>query len=144
MSSNLETLTKQLSDTVGNYVSNADASEQRNQILELAKAIRAEIESPTEKVQEYLTLIIEMPAVRFFMEWDVFSEIPDSPEGISYAELAAKVDAEELLLKRLAGILVAKGILKQIGKDYVGHTKFSPIFMDKKGIAWWFQFLSVP
>ncbi|EKG17481.1 O-methyltransferase family 2 [Macrophomina phaseolina MS6] len=139
MSSNLEVLTKQLSDVVREYVSNGAPGE-RKQVLELADAIRAEVQSPDEKIREYLSFIMEMPTVRLLMEWDVFSKIPDRPEGISYTELAAQLDAEPRLLKRLVGLLVARGILKQIGKDHVAHTKFSPIFADKESLAQWFQF----
>ncbi|KAK3381140.1 O-methyltransferase [Podospora didyma] len=65
---------------------------------------------------------------RLFYDWGVFEAIP--PEGsISYADLAAKVDAEEVLLARLGNILVGAEVLGQVGKDAVAHTDSSRIFL---------------
>jgi hypothetical protein len=42
----------------------------------------------------------EMAAIRIFMKWKAFEFIPEEGDGISYAELAAKLDAEEALVSK--------------------------------------------
>ncbi|GME23733.1 O-methyltransferase family 2 [Neofusicoccum parvum] len=84
--------------------------------------------------------MMEMAALRLLMDWDVFDKIPREPESISYAALSAKVDTEERLLKRMAWMLVSRGLLRQVGEDRVAHTKLSPIFAERESYALWFKF----
>ncbi|KAK0702185.1 S-adenosyl-L-methionine-dependent methyltransferase [Lasiosphaeris hirsuta] len=69
----------------------------------------------------------EMGATYMFMEWKLFDRIPNSG-SISYKELAASVGAEEAVISRIGGMLVATGRLVQTSPGHVAHSASSRIF----------------
>lgn len=108
----------------------------------------------------------EMGALRVLMDWRALEHIPQDG-SISYADLAAKVDAEEPLLRkccislnaiargpcayanfsltgRFASMIVSTGVLRQIGEDHVAHTKLSPIYANNVPQGMFFQIMYVP
>lgn len=107
----------------------------RAKILEATRRIQLLTKDPGDEWTDMVYASTLMTAKRLFCDWGVFDAIPT--EGtISFAELAAKVDAEEMLLVRVAGILISTGYLKQIGTNQVAHTRFSLVFAnnDRRGL----------
>ncbi|KAJ6057615.1 O-methyltransferase [Penicillium canescens] len=103
-------------------------TQHRQRILAAAKAIVEEATLPQERWLDQSTNFSEIVAVRLFMYWGVFDLIP-LDGSISYEDLARKLDAEVLLVNRIAWVLVATGILDQIGEDRVTHTARSKIYL---------------
>ncbi|KAK7545449.1 O-methyltransferase-domain-containing protein [Phyllosticta citricarpa] len=112
----------------------------RNNLIRLAKQIINHVKEPRETAFEYAVSMAEMGALRVLMDWRALDCIPDDC-GISYAELAERVDAEEPLLRRMAWMLVATGMLQQVGADHVAHTKFSKIYRNKDPQGIFFQIM---
>ncbi|KAF2140454.1 uncharacterized protein K452DRAFT_359532 [Aplosporella prunicola CBS 121167] len=129
MPSDLESIVRDLSTAISGYddPSSQEGRLKRQNILRLAKQIKDEVEEPRERAYEYIIQMGEIPVVRVFQEWKAFDIIPE--EGsISYADLAAKLNAEEALIQRFGRLLVSTNVLKRAGKDQVAHTKFSKMF----------------
>ncbi|KAK8244357.1 O-methyltransferase [Phyllosticta capitalensis] len=120
-------------------LSNSDVHS-RNNLIRLAKQIINHVKEPRETAFEYAVSMAEMGALRVLMDWRAFDCIPED-RGISYAELAEKVDAEEPLLRRMAWMLVATEMLQQVGEDHVAHTKFSKIYRNKDPQGIFFQIM---
>ncbi|KAK0650018.1 S-adenosyl-L-methionine-dependent methyltransferase [Cercophora newfieldiana] len=70
----------------------------------------------------------EIGATYMFMEWRLFDKIPTG-SSISYKELAAFVGAEESVVSRIGGMLVASGRLVQTSTGHVTHSAHSKIFV---------------
>ncbi|KAK3382753.1 S-adenosyl-L-methionine-dependent methyltransferase [Lasiosphaeria ovina] len=102
----------------------------RFKVLEAARAIIGAVEAPTDLLMQWVPSVTQLTAVRLFNQWKVFDAIPtESGSSISYKELAEKVNADVILLVRLAWILVATGVLEQIGTDRIAHTRKSKIYI---------------
>lgn len=129
MSDSLKALSTDLQQAIDRYTdtSGPDGFAQRKKIIALAQEIINDVKDPHEKPFDYCVSMAEMGALRILMDWGALEHIP-SDGSISYQDLAAKVGAEEPLLRRFAWMLVSTGILKQIGEDRVAHTKFSPVY----------------
>lgn len=130
----LKPLVEELSATANRF-SNTSNPAERNHIISLANQIKTEVEEPFDRVNSYVQVMGEMGALRLFLDWDAFANIPSGPEGISYTELASKLGADERLVRRMAWMLAIKGILKPVSLDYVAHTKFSEHFARKDSWA---------
>ncbi|KAK7715906.1 hypothetical protein SLS57_006657 [Botryosphaeria dothidea] len=138
MAPNLKLLSKKLSDVVDGFGETPDS--QREEILKLTKDIRAEVENPVERIDDYVEILMEMGAIRLLMDWGAFERIPPpGSDGISYSDLAALVGADENLLRRMAWMLVSRGFLTQVSEDRVVHTKASAIFAEKESYAIYFK-----
>lgn len=138
MAPNLKLLSKKLSDAVDGFGETPDS--QREEILKLTKDIRAEVENPVERIDDYVEILMEMGAIRLLMDWGAFERIPPpGSDGISYSDLAALVGADENLLRRMAWMLVSRGFLTQVSEDRVVHTKASAIFAEKESYAIYFK-----
>ncbi|KAK3320256.1 O-methyltransferase-domain-containing protein [Cercophora scortea] len=66
-------------------------------------------------------------AWNIFMEWKAFDKIP-LDGSISFSDLAQAIDAQESLIARIAGLLIAVGKLKQAGPGFVQHSRISPLY----------------
>ncbi|OJD29220.1 o-methyltransferase [Diplodia corticola] len=143
MSESLKALSNHLSKEIGDYSdsSGPDGFAQRKRIIALAREIIDDVQDPREKpFDDYCVWMAEMGALRLLMDWRALEHIP-SDGCISYADLAAKVNAEEPLLRRFAWVLVSTGVLRQIGDDCVAHTKFSPIYANDVPQGKFFQIM---
>ncbi|KAH7062704.1 S-adenosyl-L-methionine-dependent methyltransferase [Macrophomina phaseolina] len=132
MSSNFKALVNELSKATESLPEDLNGTEpdQRKHILDLMYQIRSEIEQPHDRVYSYVECIVEMGALRLFMDWNGFAHIPQSPKSISYADLAEKLDAEERLVRRIGWVLALRGIRKEdwgawFRMTYDGHNRTS-------------------
>ncbi|KAK4579831.1 hypothetical protein LTR86_000032 [Recurvomyces mirabilis] len=82
----------------------------------------------------------QVAAIRCYMEWEVFDMLP-SHCSICYESIAKDLDADLAVITRLAGILVASGILQQIGTDSIAHTARSRIFAGRRPAGQLFQLI---
>ncbi|CAM1510019.1 Fc.00g003540.m01.CDS01 [Cosmosporella sp. VM-42] len=125
----LQAATDSLTAAVGEFTAGPDVDDkgQRQKIIEAAEKIISVAKDPSDQGMDAIGQLTLIAANRIFWEWGVFDEIP--PEGsISYSDLAGKVNADVSVLTRIAGVIVSKGILEQIGADQVSHTPRSRIF----------------
>lgn len=139
---NLSMLSSALVSAVSNYAEPSGSAGllARKKIINAAKAIIREVQEPAEMPFEYSVQMGEMAALRQLMDMRVFDNIPDTG-SISYKELAAKVGAEEPFVRRLAWMLVATGVLEQVGESSVAHTKFSRIYVGQNAQGQFFQIM---
>lgn len=103
----------------------------RQKIMDAAQKVLYAVKDPAD---EWIDMTIQISVIgvnRLFWKWGVFDLIPVDGD-ISYGDLASAVDAEVVLLTRLAGVLVSNGVLKQIGGDRVAHTPRSRIFTKRE------------
>ncbi|KAB2571908.1 O-methyltransferase hmp5 [Lasiodiplodia theobromae] len=142
MTDSLKALSNDLSQAIDSYTdsSGPEGFAQRKKIVALAKGIIDDVQGPLEKPFDYCVSMAEMGALRVLMDWRALEHIPQDG-SISYADLAAKVDAEEPLLRRFASMLVSTGVLRQIGEDRVAHTKLSPIYANNVPQGMFFQIM---
>ncbi|XP_044719877.1 o-methyltransferase domain-containing protein [Hirsutella rhossiliensis] len=131
MAAKLESLIQQLAETTESIRNNpASFHASTNQHARLADALqvlRAETRQPTDVVLDLLPHLAELTVLRLFIKWKVFENIPADGE-ISFRDLASKLGAETNLITRFASVLVASGVLKQVGYDRVAHSPMSPLF----------------
>ncbi|KAK2033213.1 O-methyltransferase [Colletotrichum zoysiae] len=114
---------------------------QRRRIIEAATKLITAVKDPADEWFDTTAQIAELGAKRLFAEWKVYDSIP--LEGsISYGELAAKVNAEEALIRRIGGVLTSINFLEQVGDGSVAHTKRSRVYANDHpiglifGMAW--------
>ncbi|KAK3688042.1 S-adenosyl-L-methionine-dependent methyltransferase [Podospora appendiculata] len=95
--------------------------------LELVGVVR----TPADTIMSWFANASVVSAVRVFQHWGVFDAIPGvEPEikgqpGVSYAELADRVGAEESVLLRTAWMLTSSGVLRHTAPNRVCHTPTS-------------------
>ncbi|KAK3329856.1 S-adenosyl-L-methionine-dependent methyltransferase [Apodospora peruviana] len=96
---------------------------ERGKVIKAARGVIDAIKQPADEFIEWLTVLGPMTALRLFLKWKVFENIPTADNtNISYQELADKVGGDVQLIIRLAWVLVSAGLLKQVGTDRVAHT----------------------
>ncbi|POS73478.1 O-methyltransferase [Diaporthe helianthi] len=104
-------------DDVGDVVNKA----QRQQIIEAAQKVLNVVKGPDDVWVDINMDIARIAACQLLYKWGAFEAIP--VEGsISYQDLADATEAEEALLRRIGGVLVSQGYLKQTGTDDIHHT----------------------
>ncbi|KAK3324340.1 S-adenosyl-L-methionine-dependent methyltransferase [Cercophora scortea] len=95
--------------------------------LELVGAVR----TPADTIMSWFANASAVSAVRVFLHWGVFDAIPAAGSetkgqpGVSYAELADRVGAEESVLLRTAWMLMSSGVLRHTAPNRVCHTPTS-------------------
>ncbi|KAE9987857.1 hypothetical protein EG328_001283 [Venturia inaequalis] len=139
------------------HVSHTDQLERL--LIELTEAVKVSVASPKSNVNEIARKIVTMTqdpettwinqcvtmseyaAIRVFMKWKAFEEIP-LDGSISYKDLAKRCRAEEAITTRFARMLVSTGILEQAGEDHVVHTEQSKVYRDfhPSGVMFQMQF----
>ncbi|KXJ87992.1 S-adenosyl-L-methionine-dependent methyltransferase [Microdochium bolleyi] len=122
LADSLEALASQLAAQAKSIRDGTDlAPATHHQTLVLVKAASQIVSQPRDDLSDMMMGFVQSAAIRLFIEWDVFSNIP--VEGaISYVDLARMVGADASIIKRLCWILVANGKLQQQGHDSVAHT----------------------
>ncbi|KAK1997564.1 O-methyltransferase [Colletotrichum falcatum] len=114
---------------------------QRRRIIEAATKLINAVKDPADEWFDTTAQVAELGAKRLFAEWRVYDRIP-LQGSISYAELAAAVDAEEALIRRIGGVLTSVNFLEQVGDGSVAHTKRSRVYANDHpiglifGMAW--------
>ncbi|KAK7550380.1 O-methyltransferase-domain-containing protein [Phyllosticta citricarpa] len=99
---------------------------QRKTVIDLAGQIISEAQQPLEWMFDYNFQAGEMGALRTLMEWKAFGIIPDD-RSISSSDLAAKLNSDEGLVRRLCWMLALCGLLRLVGDDAVARTKHSQV-----------------
>ncbi|KAI3392444.1 hypothetical protein diail_5688 [Diaporthe ilicicola] len=105
-------------------VSDAVDKAQRQQVIEAAHKVLNAVQRPDDVWVEMHMNIARMAACELFYRWGAFEAIPVQG-SISYRDLAVATKSEEALLRRIAGVLVSQGCLKQTGQDDIFHTQES-------------------
>jgi len=103
----LKAITNELSDAVDAFAatSNGVADGNRQNIADAAKKILSVVQQPETRWMEHLVELGEIGAVHIFQVWEAFALIPDDEGGISYAELAEKLDADVSMIGIVPGLL---------------------------------------
>ncbi|KAK1502280.1 O-methyltransferase, partial [Colletotrichum costaricense] len=100
----------------------------QSSILKLTRDIGNLVAQPQEQWLSHSIQSNETAAIELFNEWHVFQHIP-LEQPISYMELGEHVEVDVPLLRRIARMLVATGVLTEAGPDRVAHTARSAIFL---------------
>ncbi|KAK3936818.1 Demethylsterigmatocystin 6-O-methyltransferase [Diplogelasinospora grovesii] len=120
--------------TNGAGASGAEELKIRRVIAQTAKKIAFETAPAIDVVKSDWVVLADVAAWNIFLEWSAFDHIPlDSP--ISYADLAKAVDAQESLVARIAGLLVATGKLKQPSPYHVAHSRVSLLYRSDSSVS---------
>ncbi|KAH8894803.1 S-adenosyl-L-methionine-dependent methyltransferase, partial [Thozetella sp. PMI_491] len=69
----------------------------------------------------------DIAAWNIFIHWKAFDHIP-LQGSISYKDLADKLAADEGLISRIGGMLVASGKLMESEPGFVSHSRLSPMY----------------
>jgi hypothetical protein len=136
LSKDLATLCDNLTNAVSALSSNHGS---RASVISAAQAIIHAAQGPQDLYVHFVVNKCEIIVMRLFLKWEVFQEIP-SQGSISFADLAAKIDADVGLVgrfcspsfwyrhtnifttARLSRMLIASGMLSSPGPDRVAHT----------------------
>ncbi|KAG8162552.1 hypothetical protein KVR01_008317 [Diaporthe batatas] len=102
-------------------VDDAADKAQRQKIIEAAQNVLNSVKRPDDIWVDMNMDIARMAACQLLYKWGAFEAIPVDG-SISYQDLAVATDAEEALLRRVGGVLVSQGYLKQTGADHIHHT----------------------
>ncbi|KAF1812710.1 O-methyltransferase [Eremomyces bilateralis CBS 781.70] len=142
MAADLELLSFQLLAAVKELQAGTGSNEfkSRKKVTDLAKDIVVNAIHPDEVTLDYCIQMGEMAALRMFMKWKMFEKIPKD-SAISYKELADSVGADESLVARLGGMLVACGRLDQVGEDAVTQSRVSYTFANNHTSGMMFQMM---
>lgn len=121
----LDSLSQQLSAAVAELKSGAApkagggwGSDPRATILKLGGQIVAAAKLPHEQWVDQCMMQGQLGALRVFVDWGVFDKIPlQGDEGITYKDLAEKVDAEEAIVRECGPV---EGLTTtRLGKSFV-------------------------
>jgi len=96
-------------------------------VLGKAKKLIQEIGGTEMIIPGYAVAMGEIGATYMYMEWKLFDKIPETG-SVSYKELAASVGAEESVVSRIGGMLVASGRLTQTSSGHIAHSPSSRMF----------------
>ncbi|THC89803.1 hypothetical protein EYZ11_010742 [Aspergillus tanneri] len=126
MTSELDSLSQQLqaaAESIRRSPASANATDRElSKLAECAEGLLRAIK-PADPL-DALVVLVQLTAVRLFIDWQVFEVIPTNG-SIQYSEIAAIACADVSLIACLAGTLVAAGVLNQVGSDRVSHTRTS-------------------
>ncbi|KAK3938000.1 S-adenosyl-L-methionine-dependent methyltransferase [Diplogelasinospora grovesii] len=105
--------------------------------LKLVGAVRP----PSDSIMSWFANISMVSAVRLFQHWDAFNLIPYTGrhDCISYADLAAKLQAEESLLYRIASMLTSTGVLEHVAPNHLAHTPISLLLRENEPLGSMFK-----
>ncbi|KAH8895454.1 O-methyltransferase [Thozetella sp. PMI_491] len=140
MRASLSTATDTLVGLVRPYLDSPPAEDervdlaQRRAIINAANKLLRTVQEPADEMLDMTAQLGAITATRLFCEWGVFEAIP-LQGGASYASLASTTDTEEILLRRISGILIAFGILELNEKQELVHTKRSRVFTNDQDQA---------
>lgn len=94
-----------------------------SQLARISREMAFATTSAEDQASEMMTQCALFTARQLFTVWKAFDKIPaHSGADISISELALLLDADEALVKRLAGVLVAHGVLARTSAVSVAHT----------------------
>ncbi|OAA57124.1 O-methyltransferase, family 2 [Niveomyces insectorum RCEF 264] len=100
---------------------------QKLKLIGTTKATLDALQTSQDLFMDNMVQFSRLVALRVFLKWKAFDAIP--PTGsITYADLAAKVNADVEIITRLAWVLVGDGTLKQENGDKVAHTPKSQLY----------------
>ncbi|KAK3681673.1 S-adenosyl-L-methionine-dependent methyltransferase [Podospora appendiculata] len=109
-------------------------SKTRSSIVKVAQDIIHASRPPYAQFSDHYVIFSETAVQRTFLKWDAFDKIP--LEGsISFADLAAAIDADVFLTSRMVRMLISTGFLLEPEKNHVAHTPRSSIFVTDKGFS---------
>ncbi|CAK7222888.1 hypothetical protein SBRCBS47491_005017 [Sporothrix bragantina] len=97
-----------------------NATQKADVVTALKAGIEA-IQSPQDAFLDIMVTMSRLVAQRIFVKWKLFDAIP-ATGSITYSDLAAKADADTEIVTRFAWVLIADGVLEQVGPDSVAHT----------------------
>ncbi|KAK1759219.1 O-methyltransferase-domain-containing protein [Echria macrotheca] len=112
----LRSLAGVISESV-DIATTTDGPEAKEAVRKMAAASQSlsnALRPPPEAIMGWFTTASVVSAVRVFMAWGVFDEIPSGPQGISIDELAQKVKTQPSLLVRISSMLTSASILRHI------------------------------
>ncbi|KAK3331726.1 S-adenosyl-L-methionine-dependent methyltransferase [Cercophora scortea] len=109
-------------------------SKTRLSIVKIAQDIINASKPPYSQFSDLYVIHSEITVQKIFLKWDAFDKIP-LQGSISFADLAAAVDADVPLTSRLARMLISTGFLAEPERNHVAHTPRSSIFAMDKGFA---------
>ncbi|KAH8840348.1 hypothetical protein MCOR02_006374 [Pyricularia oryzae] len=128
--SRLEQLANELTGAVKRIRAESQATKARysdaprHHALYAASGIQELLRGPKEYVRAAWLLQMVVAALMVFEDFKGFDHIP-AEGAISFADLAKKLDAEEVLIRRITNPLVAIKILKLVGGDKLAHSNRS-------------------
>lgn len=101
LADNLESWAKSLTETAQTIRNSQDhvSPEQRFQLSNTGHSILRATEEPGEQLMDSIVGTVQIAAMRLFVKWKVFENIPMQGD-ISYGDLAAKVGAETALISK--------------------------------------------
>ncbi|KAL1888090.1 hypothetical protein Sste5346_009777 [Sporothrix stenoceras] len=139
LSDTLDNLSKTLADAAKNTRDGSSSSILTNitskaDLLGALKGAIEAIQNPQDAFLDQMVHVSRLVAMRIFIKWKVFDAVPTTG-SITYANLAAKVNAEEEIVTRLAWVLIGDGILAQIDGNSVTHTPKSLMLNTPANIA---------
>ncbi|UNI21335.1 hypothetical protein JDV02_007334 [Purpureocillium takamizusanense] len=104
-----------------------DLADERARVVNAAEALLKDLK-PADPVMTSMITMVQFTAVRLFVGWKAF-DIIASAGTITIADLAARLDADVSLIRRLTGILISTGVLKQVDGDCLTMTPASSPFV---------------
>lgn len=105
LANKLDAWAKKLTDTAQSIRKTDDVSfDHRITISATAQDILQTTQQPLEHLMGALVLIVQFTALRLFVKWKVFENIP-TQGPISYEELAGKVGADEALISESSRLI---------------------------------------
>ncbi|KAL2173818.1 S-adenosyl-L-methionine-dependent methyltransferase [Thermothelomyces heterothallicus CBS 202.75] len=123
-----ERLSKAAQDLRSGSLSLESDMMQRMSLLKAGADLQEAVSLPRDRALTWLPQLAHVTAIRLFIKWKAFEKIPvDDGATISYADLAAELNADVPLVTRFSRALVANGTLKLVGTDRVAHTDFSRV-----------------
>ncbi|KAJ3529362.1 hypothetical protein NM208_g9793 [Fusarium decemcellulare] len=139
--SRLQALTPRLAGAVNNSAANdLDDPTNRQAVVAAARDILYEATLPEEQWNEQAAAVGSITATRLFLKWGAFDAIP-ATGGITYADLAKTLNADESLIRRVGGMLVSTRILRQVGDNQLVHTPKSLIQTNSSGYSYLFRMM---
>jgi hypothetical protein len=102
----LDALSRRLADTAQGLRSGTLTLEtdtvQRMGLIKAGTELADAVSLPRDKLLLWLPQIVHITAMRLFVKWKAFEQIPtDDTANVSYAELAAKVGADVSLISKM-------------------------------------------
>ncbi|KAI9903456.1 hypothetical protein N3K66_002808 [Trichothecium roseum] len=128
LSQQIRSLTQAIKSNRESLHSSSDAIKNAKQeLVDAAEALLA-VAQPPDPLKTAMVAMVQLTTLHLFREWKVFDAIHEAGT-ISYADLAEKLGADVALISRFAAILVATGVLADVGEDKITNTPSSLPFL---------------
>ncbi|KAL9079180.1 MAG: hypothetical protein Q9157_001931 [Trypethelium eluteriae] len=113
----------------------------RQDILDSTLRIKQLTQQPSDFLTDILVQQQQYACIEWLCHFNILTEIPLPPDGISYADLAAKLKISESTLRSVARMAMTANLLCETGDGRLAHNALSVVFVEDARLSSWLSYM---